>query len=177
MKTRCAIWLWRASMLNRFGGMCRLLGYAGELGEAMRVAQAAIALATQSGDVWIGMMVRISLGASLAQAGEFESASNELALAEMMALQVGDEFALMACWIWQAYLAPLQGYKNSCRLFLEQALAVISDKSYEFFLIKPSLLGPNDTACFVPLLIEARKAGIEPSLVERLLREQGFEKK
>lgn len=157
-------------------GMCRLLGYAGELGEAMRVAQAAIALATQSGDVWIGMMVRISLGASLAQAGEFESASNELALAETMALQVGDEFALMACWIWQAYLAQLQGYKNSCRLFLEQALAVISDKSYEFFLIKPSLLGPNDTACFVPLLIEARKAGIEPALVERLLREQGFEK-
>ncbi|HPL80921.1 MAG TPA: BTAD domain-containing putative transcriptional regulator [Anaerolineaceae bacterium] len=157
-------------------GLCRLLGYSGELGEAMRVAQAAITLATQSGDVWIGMLVRISLGASLAQAGEFDSASNELALAEMMALQVGDQFALMASWIWQAYLADLQGYKNSCRLFLEQALPVIRDRSYEAFLVKPSLLGPNDTVCFVPLLFEARKAGIEPALVEGLLKEEGFEK-
>jgi len=157
-------------------GLCRLLGYAGELGEAMRIAQSAINLATQSGDMWIGMLVRISLGASLAQAREFESASNELTLAETMALQVGDSFALTACWIWQAYLAQLQGYKNSCHLFLEQALTVIKDKGYDFFLVKPSLLGPNDTACFVPLLIEARKAGIEPVLVERLLRDQGLDK-
>ena len=157
-------------------GLCRLHGYAGELGEALRIAQAASALSTQSGDIWIGMLVRISLGASLAQAGEFEAASNELALAETMASQVGDDFALSACWLWQAYLAHLQGYKNSAGLFLEQALPLIKQKGYDFLLSKTSFLGPNDVSCFVPLLLEAKEAKIEAKFVEDLLVSMGMEK-
>ena len=157
-------------------GMCRLVGYAGNVTEAQAIAEKAFSLALQSGDVWIGMLVRVSLGAGLALAGALEKASSELALAETIASQVGDELGRAACLLWQAYVAHLQGYKNSFGLFLEQALPLIKENSYDFLLTKRTFLGPNDVACFMPLLLEARNLGIESDFVNALLRERDAEK-
>lgn len=157
-------------------GLCRLSGYAGNVTEAQAFAEKAFYLALQSGDVWIGMLARVSLGAGLALAGKLERASNELALAETIASQVGDEFGKAACLLWQAYVAHLQGYKNSFGLFMEQALPLIRQKAYDFLLTRPTFLGPNDAACFVPMLLAARDLGIESEYVTALLLEHGAER-
>jgi hypothetical protein len=44
-------------------GLCRLVGYAGNLEEAKRIGDQALLIAGNAGDEWIGLLVRISLGA------------------------------------------------------------------------------------------------------------------
>lgn len=156
-------------------GMCRLSAYLGNVNEAQAFAEKAFALALQSGDVWIGMLVRVSLGAGLALAGNLEQASNELALAETIASQVRDDFGRAACLLWQAYVAHLQGFKNSFGLFIEQALPLIKRMGYDFLLTQRSFLGPNDVACFVPMLLQARDLGVESDFVSSLLLEREAE--
>lgn len=147
-------------------GMVRLAGYAGKIDEARAIANEALAIARNAGDEWIGMLLRISLGASLAMVGDYEKASQELALAETSAEKVGDQLARTAALVWQAYTADQQGFKNSTILFLDQAFQLISKHGYEFLLTHPTLLGPNDIAAFAPMLIKAGAYNLQPGLAQ-----------
>ena len=156
-------------------GLCRLLGFHGDLDGAEEVAQNALTIAQAAGDVWIGVMVRITLGASWALAGEYSKASEGLAIAESLAIELEDDLSKTAVLLWEAYAADYQGYKNSMLLFLDQALEIAEREGYDFLFLRPSLLGMDDPLTFVPLLIKARDNEIRPEYVSRLLKEQKAE--
>ncbi len=122
-------------------GLCRLLGYAGQLQDARKIADSALLIAGNAGDEWIGLLVRISLGAALSMAGEYDAASDILSVAESLADKVNDRLAKAAALLWEAFTAQKQGYNNSAILFLEQSLDLIQKFDYYFLLNKPSLLG------------------------------------
>ncbi|MDD2521462.1 MAG: BTAD domain-containing putative transcriptional regulator [Anaerolineaceae bacterium] len=150
-------------------GLCRLVGYAGHLEEARQIADKALIIAGNAGDEWIGLMVRISLGAALAEAGDYDSASDILSVADSLADKVHDRLAKAASLLWEAYTAQKQGYTNSAILFLEQSLGLIQQHNYQFLLTQPSLLGSDDPYTFFPLLCWAREKQIQPELVNQLL--------
>ncbi len=150
-------------------GLCRLVGYAGYLDEAKRIAENALVIANNAGDEWIGLLVRISLGAALALAGEYDAASDILSVADPLADKVGDCLAKAAVLLWQAYTAQKQCYANSAILFLEQSLELIQKHNYQFLLNRPSLLGADDPCIFFPLLYWAKEKHIQQDLVNLLL--------
>ncbi len=155
-------------------GMCRLLGFEGQTDRARQVAREALSIASSAGDEWIGVLVRLSLGASLAVAGEFEAADQELSLAETGAKRVKDPLAQAASQLWLAYTARKQGFMNSAAIWLEQALKIITRYGYDFLFIKPTMLGSSHPIDFVPLLILAQRLNIETATVKRLLAELGI---
>jgi DNA-binding SARP family transcriptional activator len=150
-------------------GLCRLVGYAGRLEEAKTIADKALVIAGNAGDEWIGLLVRISLGAALALAGDYEAASDVLSLANSLADKVNDNLAKTASLIWQSYAAQKQGFKNSAILFLEQALGLVQQHDYQFLLTRASLLGSDDPYTFYPLLQWARQMQVKPDLVMQIL--------
>ena len=156
-------------------GLCRLLGYHGDLHGAEEVAQNALAIAQSAGDPWIGLLVRISLGASQALAGEISRASEGLAIADSLAIELEDNLSRTAVLLWEAYVAHLQGYKNSMLLFLDQALEIAEREAFDFLLLGPSLLGSNDPFTFLPLLLKAQENEIRLPYVQKLLREHKAE--
>ena len=150
-------------------GLCRLVGYAGNLEEAKRIGDQALLIAGNAGDEWIGLMVRISLGAGLALGGEFEAAGNILSVAESLAKKINDNLASAAALLWEAYTADKQGYKSSALLFLEQGLELVQRHQYQFLLTRGTLLGPDDPFTFYPLVLHAREMGLQPELISQIL--------
>ena len=155
-------------------GMCRLLGFEGQTNRARQVGSEALSIANSAGDEWIGVLIRLSLGASLAVAGEFEAADQELSLAETGAKRVKDPLAQSASQLWLAYTARKQGFINSTAIWLEQALKIITRCGYDFLFTKPTMLGSSHPIDFVPLLILARHLNIEAETTRRLLTELGL---
>lgn len=150
-------------------GLCRLIGYAGNLEEAKRIADRALLIAANAGDEWIGLLVRISLGAALAMGGELEAASNILSVADSLAKKLNDTLASTAAYLWEAYTADKQGYKSSALLFLEQGLELVQQHQHQFLLTHSSLLGPDDSFTFYPLILRAREMGLSPELMTPIL--------
>ena len=150
-------------------GLCRLVGYAGNLEEAKRIGDQALLIAGNAGDEWIGLLVRISLGAALAMGGELEAASNLLSVADSLAKKLNDTLSCAAAYLWEAYTADKQGYKSSALLFLEQGLELVQEHQYQFLLTRGSLLGPDDSFTFYPLLLRAREMGLAPELITPIL--------
>ncbi len=152
-------------------GLCRLVGYAGNLEEAKRIGDQALVIAGNAGDEWIGLLVRISLGGSLALGGELEAAGNILSVAESLAKRLNDNLARAAALLWEAYTAEKQGYKSSALLFLEQGLELVQKHHYQFLLTRGTLLGPDDPFTFLPLVLRAREVGLVPELTSEILSE------
>ena len=150
-------------------GLCRLVGYAGNLAEAKRIADRALLIAANAGDEWIGLLVRISLGAALAMGGELEAASNILSVADSLAKKLNDTLSSAAAYFWEAYTADKQGYKSSALLFLEQGLELVQAHQYQFLLTRGSLLGSDDPFIFYPLVLRAREMGLQPELITPIL--------
>ena len=150
-------------------GLCRLVGYAGNLEEAKRIGDQALLIAGNAGDEWIGLLVRISLGAALAMGGEFEAASNILSVADSLAKKLNDNLANAASLLWEAYTADKQGYRSSALLFLEQGLDLVQKHDYQFLLTRGSLLGPDDPFTFYPLVLRAREMGLRLELINQIL--------
>jgi len=150
-------------------GLCRLVGYAGNLEEAKRIGDRALLIASNAGDAWIGQLVRISLGAALAMGGEYESASKILSVADSLAKKLNDTLTSAAAYLWEAFTADKQGYKSSALLFLEQGLQLVQEHQYQFLLTRGSLLGPDDPFTFYPLILHAREMGLQPELINPIL--------
>jgi DNA-binding SARP family transcriptional activator len=152
-------------------GLCRLVGYSGNLDEAKRIGDRALLIAANAGDEWIGLMVRISLSAALAMGGEFEEASSILSVADSLAKKLNDNLARAAALLWEAYTADKQGYKSSALLFLEQGLELVQKHQYQFLLTRGSFLGPDDPFVFYPLVLRARETGLLPDLISQILKD------
>jgi DNA-binding SARP family transcriptional activator len=156
-------------------GLCRLMGFSGNLTEARQVAENALAIAHSAGDQWIGMLVRISLGASLALAGEYESANQELTIAESTAVRINDNLAQSAALLWLSFCAFHQGFQSSFCIYMEQALALIKNHDYQFLFKRSTMLGSDRPEDFIPLLLEARKQHVQAEFILQVLTEMGLE--
>lgn len=155
-------------------GLCRSYGYAGDLAKAYSHAQEAIEIAVQAGDEWIASLVRLTMGASLVLAGQYETAEPWLARASTGFQECSDPFGRSAARLWLA-LGYFKG-KQFERLAqtLPDVLASCQAHEYEFLFTRPSMLGPLDERSFVPLLLYARQNNWESACVSRLLSGLGL---
>jgi LuxR family transcriptional regulator, maltose regulon positive regulatory protein len=155
-------------------GMCRAYGYQGDLGLALQYAQEGIEIASQAGDEWIASLVRLSYGASLTLSARYEAASAWLSRSVQGFQECSDPFSRAAAQIWLCLGWFRQ--KDLARLAqtLPEALEACRVNGYDFFFLRPSLLGPPDERSLIPLLILAREQNWEGAYASRLLHKLGL---
>ncbi|MBC8449497.1 MAG: transcriptional regulator [Chloroflexi bacterium] len=152
-------------------GLCRAHGYAGDLAAAQRYAQQALIIARRAGDEWGSDVLQVTLGASFVLAGRPEQARHWLNGAAEGFAQVGDPFGRSAAWLWLALNCWWQGDVDGALGHLSDLVPLARERGYDGLLTRCTHLGLKDDQAAVPLLIAARRQGIETAYADRLLRE------
>ncbi len=157
-------------------GLCRLIGYSGDISSAQRYAQKAIQIATQAGDEWIASLTRLTMGASLALAARYEAAADWLNRALAGFDECSDVFGRTVGNLWLAFCYLKQRDTAQLKRLLPEILAACQENCYDFLFLRPSLLGPTDERLFIPLLLYARSHPGNVSIyIDRLLEAMGLE--
>lgn len=157
-------------------GMCRALGYTGQIEKAEDLALKSLAIAEKAGDEWIGILIRLSLGAGAVLGEKFDAAQEYLTTAEVTAQKVKDPFTLCIARMWLAVKAWKQGYSNTAFGYLEKILPILESKNYGFLFERETLLGFKDPEMIYPLLLAAHENGIGGKYIESLLKTRNLTK-
>ena len=150
-------------------GLCRLYGYSGVVSTAEPYAEKALQIAKLAGDEWIGNLVRISMGAGYAIAGQAQTSRRWLNEAEKGFTQVGDSFAWSAAKLWQALNEWWEKKVDASMNHLKQLLPVSREKGFDILFVSCTHLGLKDVQSAIPMLIEALHRNIESDYIQRLL--------
>ena len=152
-------------------GLCRSYGYAGDLTKALTSAQESIEIAVQAGDEWIASLIRLTMGASLILAGQYESAEGWLSKALTGFQECSDPFGRSAARLWLSYGYFKRKQFDRLAQTLPEVLETCQVNNYDFLFTRPSMAGALDERIFVPLLIHASQNGWESSYVTQVLSE------
>ena len=152
-------------------GLCRSYGYAGDLTKALTSAQESIEIAVQAGDEWIASLIRLTMGASLTLAGQYESAEGWLSKALTGFQECSDPFGRSAARLWLSYGYFKRKQFDRLAQTLPEVLETCQVNNYDFLFTRPSMAGALDERIFVPLLIHASQNGWESSYVTQVLSE------
>ncbi len=150
-------------------GLCLAHGAVGDLPSAERYALQALSIASRAGDQWIGNLVRLAMGTGHALAGQSPQAHQWLAEAAEGFEKVGDMFGQSAAWLWQALDAWRRGDGDAALEHLARLLPRAREQGYDSLLVRRTLMGLKDDQAAAPLLIEARRRGIEAEYADHLL--------
>ncbi len=155
-------------------GICRVFGLLGDLTQAQKAVEEAISIATRAGDEWIASLARLAMGSNLMLAGRYEAAHHWLSRAHQGFQECADPFGATAAQLWRCLAWHQEGEALNLPQHLPRALHTAHARGYDFFFLRPTLLGPPDERLLVPLLILARDHGWESAYVSRLLESLGL---
>ncbi|MFZ6020650.1 MAG: BTAD domain-containing putative transcriptional regulator [Chloroflexota bacterium] len=156
-------------------GLTRVLGYGGDLLEAEDCARRALVISEKAGDEWIGNLVRTSMGASFALAGQFGVAQQWLERAAQGFESVGDRYGWTAARLWLAWMAWYGGEHSQALAELEQILNRQQGQDAEVLFFRPTFLGWKDEQTLLPLLLAACRQGIGGEHLAKWLNAAAFE--
>lgn len=156
-------------------GLTRLAGFHGDPQTAQRRAAEGVEVCVWAGDQWLAAMIELTLGASLLLAGQDEAATELLSRVLAAFRGCGDRFGQAATRLWLALAYHRQGQVAALLACLDELLALGETQRYDFlFGAAPTLLGPPDPRCLVPLLVTARHHGRHAAYARRLLAGLGL---
>jgi DNA-binding SARP family transcriptional activator len=148
-------------------------GYQGDIDQATRITHKAVDIALTAGDEWIASLVRVTLGASLAQAGRYESAQVWLQDALRGFQECSDPFGAAAARLWLCLGWYARKDKDRLAQDLPRLLAACREHDFGFIFSRSTLLGPLDERRSFPLLVLARDENWEAPYARQLLAEAG----
>lgn len=155
-------------------GLCRVYGFHGNLPVAEGYAEQALSIIRRAGDEWMQDLIQVVMGAGYALAGRSPEARRWLRKAADGFGRVGDPFGRAAAWLWLALDAWWCGERKPAMAHFAQMLALARQRGYDYLLLRPTFLGPDDAHAVVPLLLEAAAQEIEVEYVGRLLEARGL---
>ena len=150
-------------------GLCRVYGHGGDLVAARRCADEALDIGSRAGDEWICDLVRATMGAGYATHRVPAEARAWLSRAVEGFEQVGDLFGQAAAWLWLALDAWWSGETDRAMRSVGRLLPVVQASGWDELLVRRTFLGLWNDQAALPLLVEARRQGIEASYTGRLL--------
>jgi DNA-binding SARP family transcriptional activator len=151
-------------------GLCRALGYQGDLPRALDVAEEGIQIAGQAGDEWIASLIRLALGASFSLAERYESAASWLEKAARGFYDCSDPFGYTMARLWLCLGWYQQDQFERLNQTFPEILTSCQERGYDFLFSHPTLLGPPDERLLIPLLILARDQGWEAAYATIILQ-------
>jgi len=164
----------RRTRAEAMWGLTRAHGFFGDLSDAQQTAAEGREICQWAGDVWVGALIEVTLGASLVLADRPANALDSLSRALSLFRDCGDSFgrAVARLWLSLAYF-QLKHFDNFAPS-IEALLELCETQGYEFLFAAPTLLGPPDPRRLVPMLIEARNRRCRPAYITRLLTSLGL---
>jgi DNA-binding SARP family transcriptional activator len=156
--------------VEAYWGLCRALGYQGDLTRALDVAEEGLQIASQAGDEWIASLTRLALGASFSQAARYETAQNWLEQAAHGFYDCSDSFGYAVARLWLCLGWYQQDQFDRIAQIFPETLALCQEHGYDFLFSASTLLGPSDERVLIPLLILARDHGWEGAYPKNILR-------
>jgi DNA-binding SARP family transcriptional activator len=156
-------------------GMCHALGCTDQIEKAKQRARDSLSIAHKAGDIWISILIQLSVGAGCVIAGDFDSAQDYLTNAESSSIKVKDPFCLSNSYLWLAIKAWKQGFENTALGYLEKMILIIKKHHFEFLLSRETLLGLRDREEIIPILISAKEHKIQTDFIHQTLETQSLE--
>lgn len=150
-------------------GLCQIYGFQGDLEMAQQVARQGIKIVQADGDEWVESCLRVTMGAALALADEFEQATSWLEQAQSGFRACSDTFGETATRLWQCYLWLRQDDETRLQRDVDELLRMVEQHHYSFLFTRRTLLGPPDPRMMVPLLVFARDRELHLATAKRLL--------
>lgn len=145
-----------------------------DLASAERAAAEGVEIARWAGDVWVGALIELTLGASYVLAGQIEGGLDRLDQALTEFRDCGDTFGRAATRLWQGLAHSQFRQRQPLAGVLDDLLGLCETNGYDYLLTEATLLGPPDPRRIVPLLLLARDQRIHPVYVARLLALTGL---
>jgi DNA-binding SARP family transcriptional activator len=156
-------------------GLCRVYGRSGDLAAARRCADEALEIGGRAGDEWICDLVRATMGAGYATHRVRDEGRAWLSRAAEGFERVGDLFGQAAAWLWLALDAWWSGEIGRAMDTMQRVLPQVQAGGWDGLLVQRSFIGLWDDQAALPLLVEARRQGIEPAYTSRLLQGLGLD--
>jgi DNA-binding SARP family transcriptional activator len=141
---------------------------------ARRCADEALDIASRAGDEWICDQVRTTMGAGYATHRIPAGARAWLNRAVEGFEQVGDPFGQAAAWLWLALDAWWSGESDRAMSSMGRLLPMVRAGGWDGLLFQRTFLGLWHDQAALPLLVEARRQGIEPAYTGRVLEGLGL---
>ncbi len=156
-------------------GLCRVYGRGGDLLVARRYADEALEIGERAGDEWICDLVRATMGAGYATHRVRDEAHGWLSRAAEGFERVGDLFGQAAAWLWLALDAWWSGETGRAMDTMRRLLPQVRSGGWDWLLVQRTFIGLWNDQAALPLVIEARRQGIEPAYCARLLQGLGLD--
>jgi DNA-binding SARP family transcriptional activator len=151
-------------------------GYAARgagLARAEQLAEQALEILQRAGDEWMEALIRVTLGASYVQAGRSELAAGSLEGAAAGFERVGDPLGLAVSYLWMALDAHRSSDQDRLKGVLVKLMPTVRRHRYDWLLTRRTFIGLRDDVAAAPLMIKARRLGIEAGYAGRLLERLG----
>ncbi|MDI7246175.1 MAG: BTAD domain-containing putative transcriptional regulator [Bacillota bacterium] len=142
-------------------GLALLHAASGDVAGAERSASEALEICRIAGDEWLAGFVELGMGAGLASGGDNDRARRWLEAARKTFGRCGDIYCATVCDLWLAVLAIRRRDEPALREGLEGLIRAIRTHSYEFLFTRKTLFGPRDPGVLGPLLVAARRYGLD----------------
>jgi DNA-binding SARP family transcriptional activator len=162
------------TLVEPLWGLCRVYGHSGDLAAARRCADEALEIGSRAGDEWICDLVRATMGAGYATHRVPAEARPWLSRAVEGFEQVGDAFGQAAAWLWLALDAWWSGETDRAMSSVGHLLPMVQAGGWDGLLVRRTFLGLWYDQAALPLLVEARRQGIEPAYTGRVLEGLGL---
>ena len=152
-----------------YWGLSQIYGFRGELETAEKLTEEAIEILRADGDEWVEMGMRVTMGASYALAGEYESAVEWLNHALTGFRNCSDTFGETAARLWLCLVWAWQNDETRLERDIDDLLQRIQQHQYHYLLTKKTFYGPADPSVIIPLLIFAREKNQQSAIAEQIL--------
>lgn len=149
-------------------GLCRYHGYQGNLAEARRFADQAIAIADNAGDQWFVGLILCTMGTAYALAGDALAQTWLQQSAEKLA-EVGDFYSGSAAHAAGLYYEWTHVSRQRAIDIFAVVSATLKPNNGGNILTRPTHIGMQETQPFIPMLLEAFRQGIEKEWIKQLL--------
>jgi ATP/maltotriose-dependent transcriptional regulator MalT/DNA-binding SARP family transcriptional activator len=151
-------------------GLCRALGYQGDLARASSMAEEGLEIASQFGDEWVASLIRLAMGASFSLAARYEAAASWLENAARGFYDCSDPFGYNVARLWLCFGWYQQDQHDRLAQVFPEVLHACQENGYEFLFTQATLLGPPSERLLVPLLILARDRGWDGTYPANILQ-------
>lgn len=158
-------------------GLCQAYGFRGDMEIAHQAAQQGIDLAQAAGDEWVAACTRVTLGAGLILAQQFDQAAIQLTQAATSFRECGDPHGETITRLWQCLLWQQSGDETRLERDLDDLLRLSRQHNYDFLFLQKTLLGPPQLRSLVPLLLLAEKKSKQRIYARRLLAQLGLDRR
>lgn len=152
-------------------GLSILFGRNLEYEHAIEAARRGLAETEKVKDKWLSALIKVSLLLIEIYHQNYEKAKVILSEVHDDFISCGDRYGIMVTAFWIAYVAHKEENDQAFKEAIERFLQEIHTEGYDFFLKKQTVFGPTDLQNIAPLLLKAKKLGVETQLVSKYMTE------